>query len=93
MGVPRMHHTKSRRNKSRMHLYLEPAALTSCPKCGKEVRPHTVCYNCGYYKGVEVIDILKKLTKKERKQREKEMKEKEREEKEKPLRMERLSKR
>ena len=95
MAVPRMRHTKSRRNNSRMHIFLTPAALTSCRKCGKEVRPHTVCRNCGYYKGVEVIDVLKKLTKKERKQRQKEMEQKEKEEGkgEKPLSMEQLSKR
>jgi len=51
--------------------------LAKCPKCGHFVLPHTVCSNCGYYKGAEVIDVLKKLTKKERKQREKEMKTKE----------------
>ncbi len=54
--------------------------------------PHTLCWNCGYYKGVEVIDVLKKLTKKERKKREKEMKSKEKEGgKAKPLTMEELS--
>jgi len=69
--------------------------LAKCPKCGKPVFPHTVCSNCGYYKGVEVIDVLKKLTKKERKKREKEMKAKEKREslkKEKPLTWEELSK-
>lgn len=93
MAVPKQRHTKSRRNKRRMHLYLKTPALIACLKCGKPVLPHTLCQNCGYYKGREVIDVLKKLTKKERKQREKEMKAKEREEKKaKPLSMEELSK-
>lgn len=73
MAVPRMHHTKSRRNKSRMHLHLTQVSLTSCRKCGKSVLPHTVCPNCGYYKGVEVVNVLKRLDRKERKRREKEM--------------------
>jgi len=60
-----------------MHLYLEGPSLRSCPKCGKPVLPHTVCKGCGYYKGSEVIDVMKKLTKKERKQKEKELKAKE----------------
>lgn len=64
-----------------MHLRLETPFLYPCPKCGKKVLPHTVCQNCGYYKGVEVIDVLKKLNKKERKQKEREMKAKEAEEK------------
>ena len=94
MAVPRMHHTKSRRNKRRLHIYLEPAALTLCKKCGKAVLPHTVCKNCGYYKGREVIDVMKKLTKKERKQKQKEMEQKEKEagKGEKGLSMEELSK-
>ncbi len=56
--------------------------------------PHTVCLNCGYYRGIEVIDVLKKLTKKEKKKKEKEIAAKEKEEKKgKPLSMEGLSKR
>lgn len=92
MAVPRQKHTKSRRDKGRMHLFLKKPVLTLCPKCGKETRPHTICWNCGYYKGEQVIDVLAKLTKKEKKAREKEMSEKEGQEKEaKPLTMEELS--
>lgn len=64
-----------------MHLYLKAPVLGKCPKCGKPVLSHTVCPNCGFYKGQEVIDVLKKLTKKEKKKREKEMKQKEETEK------------
>jgi len=56
-----------------MHIFIKAPALVVCSKCGKKVPPHTVCFNCGYYKGREVIDVLKKLNKKERKQKEKEM--------------------
>lgn len=81
MGVPKQRHTKGRRDKRRMHLFLEQPNLTICQKCGRPVLPHTVCPNCGYYRGKEEIDVLAKLEKKERKNREKEMKTKEREEK------------
>jgi len=92
MGVPKQTHTKSRRNKRRMHLFLKRPSLTKCSKCGKLSLPHAVCFNCGYYKKIEVIDVFKKLTKKERKKREKEMKVREKEEsKSKPLNMEELS--
>ena len=101
-GVPKQHHTKSSRNQRRMHIFLKQPSLAKCPKCGKPVLPHTVCLNCGYYKGMEVIDVLKKLTKKERKKKEKEMKAKEAAEKptvateekteKKPLSWEELSK-
>lgn len=47
--------------------------MAVCRKCGKPALPHTVCQNCGYYKGVEVIDVMKKLNKKEQKQKQKEL--------------------
>ena len=77
MGVPKQRHTKSRRDKRRMHLYIKEPVLSLCQKCKKPVLSYTVCQNCGFYKGMEVIDVLKKLTKKEKKQKEKELQAKE----------------
>jgi len=57
-----------------MHLFIKVPALAVCPKCSKPILPHRACKFCGFYKGEEVLDVLKKLTKKERKQQEKEMK-------------------
>jgi len=74
MAVPRHKHTRSSVGQRRMHIFITPAALTTCSKCAKQVRPHTICANCGYYKGKEVINVLGKLTKKEKKNREREMK-------------------
>ena len=95
MAVPRGRHTKSRRDKRRMHLFLKGPVLVPCPKCGKLKRPHVICWNCGYYKEKEVVDVLKKLNKQERKKMEKEMKAKEKKEKEKskerPLSLKELS--
>jgi len=78
-----------------MHLFLKRPGLIKCKKCGHFILPHIVCPDCGYYKNVEVIDVLKKLGKKEQKQRKKEMAQKEAEEKggkEKSLTWEELSK-
>lgn len=91
MAVPKKKHTKSRRNKRRANLSLKKVSLIECPKCGKMKRPHTVCQNCGYYKGREVIDVLKGLNKKEKKNKEKEISSKE-ESSSKNLSMEGLSK-
>ena len=93
MALPKWKKTKGRRNQRRMHILLKNPSLTKCSKCGRLVPPHTVCLNCGYYKGKEEIDVLKKLTKKERKTKEKEIKTKEAEDqKEKKLTLEGLSK-
>lgn len=96
MGVPKKHQTKSSVNQRRMHQFLEAPILTVCPKCAKPKKPHIVCPNCGFYKGVEVVNVLAKLEKKERKKREKEMKEAQKEQKEdkkeKPMTLEELSK-
>jgi len=74
MAVPRHKHTRSSVGQRRMHIYITPASLATCQKCQKPVRPHTVCRYCGYYKNREFINVLEKLTKKEKKIREKEMK-------------------
>jgi large subunit ribosomal protein L32 len=93
MGVPKKHTTKSHRDKKRMHIFLKTPCLTICSKCGKLRLSHTVCKNCGYYKGREVLNVLAKLEKKEKKKRKEEMKEQEKEKtkKEKALTMEELS--
>ena len=79
MAVPRHSHTRSKVGKTRMHKYIKRVALALCPKCGKPILSHTACKNCGYYKGKEVINVLGKLTKKEKKSREKEIKQAEKE--------------
>lgn len=74
MAVPRHKHTRSSVGQRRMHIFIKPASLALCPKCSKALRPHTACKNCGFYKGREVINVLSKLTKKEKKIREQEIK-------------------
>ena len=98
MAVPKKRHTKSRRDRRRSHLALNKINLSLCPKCKEPVLPHHFCPFCGAYKGREVIDVLAKLTKKERKKKEKEIARKEEEKrpeegkKAKPLSLEELSK-
>jgi len=76
-----------------MHKYAKLVHLNICPKCKKPVLSHTVCLNCGFYKGNEVINVLANLTKKDKKIREKQIKKAEKtQKKESPLTMEELSK-
>ena len=74
MAVPRHKHTRSSVGQRRMHIFIKPASLTTCQKCSKPVRPHIVCKHCGFYKGKDMLNILSKLTKKEKKVMEQEMK-------------------
>jgi len=74
MPVPRQRHTKSKRNRQRSHQALKILGLTKCLKCGQPILPHQACKNCGTYKDREVLDVMKKLTKREQKKRAKELK-------------------
>ncbi|MEK7121991.1 MAG: 50S ribosomal protein L32 [Patescibacteria group bacterium] len=91
--VIRMRSTRSHTRNRRSHHSLKKANFSKCPKCGQEIMPHRACFNCGTYKGRQVIDVLKKLNKKEKKKKEKELKTQEEiEAKNKPLSAEELSK-
>lgn len=68
-----MKHTKGKRNRVRSHHALKPASFVSCSHCVQAVLPHQICQNCGYYARRQVIDVLAKLDKKERKKKEKEL--------------------
>lgn len=71
--VVRMRHTSSATGQRRSHHALKSRAYSRCSHCTKAVMPHAVCQNCGYYKGRQVIDVLAKLDKKERRKKEKEL--------------------
>ena len=71
--VVRMKHTKGKRNRVRSHHALLATRTAKCDHCGQEKLPHTMCRNCGYYAGRQVVDVLAKLDKKERKKKEKEL--------------------
>jgi len=79
MPLPKQKHTKSHRNRRRSHLALKLQKIFFCLKCGQPVLPHQACRNCGTYKNREVIDVLKKLTKREQKKRKKELEAREKE--------------
>ena len=77
-----MRHTSSHTKNRRSHHGLKKVATTKCENCGKIKTPHRVCSNCGTYNKRPVLDVLKKLTKKEKKNKEKELAEQEKGKKE-----------
>ena len=62
---PKRKHSKGRRNNRRAHDALQPRNLTACANCGSMRLPHTVCSNCGFYEGREVVEIKKEKKKSE----------------------------
>lgn len=87
----RMRHTRSHTGNRRAHHALSGVQFSRCRKCSAPVLPHHVCANCGAYRGREVVDVFKKLTKKERKEKEKKLQEEERQSTTAPLSAEELS--
>ena len=71
--VVRMRHTHSATHQRRSHHALTQAGISMCSHCKQSTLPHTICQNCGYYRGRQVIDVLAKLDKKQRRKKEKEL--------------------
>jgi large subunit ribosomal protein L32 len=84
MAVPKKRTTSSKRNMRRSHHGTARINLASCPKCKQLVPGHTTCPNCGTYQGREVINVLAKLEKKERKAKVEELAEQQSAENKKP---------
>lgn len=63
MAVPKTKVSKSRRDKRRATWTASAPTLVACPHCKAMIRPHTVCSECGYYDGKELV--VKKSKEKE----------------------------
>lgn len=58
MPVPKKRVSKSRRAIRRGEDKLDsPHHIRKCPQCGEPAKQHTVCMDCGFYRGKEVIEI------------------------------------
>jgi large subunit ribosomal protein L32 len=56
MAHPKHKHSKTRRDKRRTHDKAVLPTLTTCSNCGASVKMHTICGECGYYRGKKVIE-------------------------------------
>ena len=60
MAVPKRKVSKARRDSRKANWKAVNPTLVECPHCKAMVRPHTVCSECGYYDGKEVVAIHEK---------------------------------
>ncbi len=56
---PKRKHSKGRRDRRRSHHALTAPAMVVCSNCGEMHLHHTVCPNCGYYDGKEIVEKKK----------------------------------
>jgi large subunit ribosomal protein L32 len=57
MAVPKGKVSKARKGtRSSANFRAKTNAVTECPQCHAAAAPHTVCGNCGYYKGIQRIE-------------------------------------
>jgi large subunit ribosomal protein L32 len=61
-----MRHTKSHTGNRRSHHALRAVKLVACANCQVLIQSHRVCLACGYYRGIKVLDLVKKAEKKSR---------------------------
>lgn len=62
--VIRMRHTRAHTGNRRSHHALKAKNPSLCKECGHPRLPHTVCLNCGMYRGRKVVDVTLKAEKK-----------------------------
>ncbi|PIR78126.1 MAG: 50S ribosomal protein L32 [Candidatus Magasanikbacteria bacterium CG10_big_fil_rev_8_21_14_0_10_36_16] len=62
MGLPSKKRTPRSRDDRRSHHALKQTTNKKCEKCGEPVLPHRACAKCGTYKGRQVINFEKRLT-------------------------------
>lgn len=67
MSVQKQRHTKGRRDRARVNLQMKKTSLVKCTHCGAMIKAHIACAKCGFYKGKEVKDTMKKINKKAKK--------------------------
>jgi len=56
MAHPKRKTSKTRRDKRRTHDKAEMPALGKCSNCGSTTKLHTICDECGHYRGKLVIE-------------------------------------
>ncbi|MHC4389893.1 MAG: 50S ribosomal protein L32 [Planctomycetota bacterium] len=61
MAVPKRKIAKSKTRMRASHHALRMRSLAACGHCGSTIRPHTVCGNCGHYRGNVIVNMEEDL--------------------------------
>ena len=64
-----MRSTKSHTKNRRSHHALQKSSFMKCDNCQSLKKRHSVCPHCGMYRGVKVLDLVKKAEKKQKKEK------------------------
>lgn len=70
--VNRMRATRAHRDNRRSHHALKDMRLSACPNCNTPHLRHTVCTNCGQYRGRMVINVEAQISKRQTKMKKRE---------------------
>ncbi len=55
MPVPKRKRSRARRDSRFANKGIKPKAISGCLTCQAPIEPHTVCKECGYYKGRKIL--------------------------------------
>lgn len=72
MAEPKKRATSTRSGNRRSHLAVKSKSLAVCAQCKQPIVQHRVCANCGYYNGVDVLELEKKQKEKDERKKEQE---------------------
>lgn len=59
-AVPKSRRSHREVRLRRTHWRARLLAATECPQCRKFRLPHRVCPHCGYYNGMQVLEVKEK---------------------------------
>jgi large subunit ribosomal protein L32 len=57
MPLPKRRFSRSRRDKRRLQIHLNPPTLTRCPQCGATIPTHRIGPACGTYRGRSLVTM------------------------------------
>ncbi|MCD5416058.1 50S ribosomal protein L32 [Candidatus Bipolaricaulota bacterium] len=60
MAVPKYRTSRSKVRMRRSHQAMASPTTSECPHCHEIKLPHRMCLHCGYYNGMEIVDVKKK---------------------------------